>query len=84
MHIKTATFLKEVADEVGIESEVYEGYSGRAMYGKTTTGIVTKDAIALLGEAINWVAGDCGDYDFPADAFSGLKTDSMERDQILY
>lgn len=32
--------IQEVADSNSIELEVYEGYSGRYMYGSTTTGLV--------------------------------------------
>lgn len=44
MDHKLATILKEVAIRGGEDASVYENYSGRAMNGQTTTGLVLEHA----------------------------------------
>lgn len=40
MDHKTAEMLVEAAETIGIDVTLYENYSGRGMYNKTTTGVV--------------------------------------------
>ena len=85
MNAATVNFLKKVADNSGIKASIYDDYSGRGMYGKTTQGIVTDSVIELLGASVMYVLE--GDIDEKEKEFIDLKhlhTDSMGRDEILY
>lgn len=53
-----ANTLVEILSDDGVEAQIYENYSGRGMFGKTTTGIVIDcqigDVLALvIQEALN-------------------------------
>lgn len=61
--------IEEIADEIG--GEVYEGYSGRFMYGKTCLGITCSDVVQCIE-----VAGSKG--------LMGAKYDSLGLDYIVY
>ena len=57
MHVQIAQRLKEEAEKNDIEAKIYYDYSGRGMYGSTTTGIVVQKnhifaLIALM--MVNW------------------------------
>lgn len=53
MTVKLAAKAVEILESLGeYESSVYEGYSGRAMYGEKVTAIVTKAPPVLLGVAL--------------------------------
>jgi len=41
MELQAANALIEQLEEAGYEARLYEGYSGRCMYGKTTYGVTT-------------------------------------------
>lgn len=87
MQLEAAKFLKNVANCAGIEASIYEDYSGRGMFNRTTTGIVTESAIALLGAAIEHVSADAADgmsWDINKWELYKLSTDSMGRNEILY
>lgn len=43
-----AEFFKNAAEEVGLEIEMRDGYSGRGMYGKTTFAVVTDSLSDLI------------------------------------
>ena len=77
-----ADFLKRVADDEGIEAEIYEGYSGRGMYGRETQGITTDDPIGLLCSAIDYAA-HCDQDEVPPMS-GGFRQDSMGFDTIIY
>lgn len=72
-----------ITTQLGTEAEVYEGYSGRGMYGETTTGITINHyndlivAVYLLGcehgQENNEISED----------LSQLNRDSMGRDSII-
>lgn len=72
----------EIICEFG--GEVREGYSGRGMYGKTTTGIVFDsegDFFEAIGEVMEC---DIEDREEVAKAMRNLKTDSMGTGVIYY
>lgn len=41
MQLEQAQELMNFLQDEGYEAELYEGYSGRGMYGNTTTGVTT-------------------------------------------
>jgi hypothetical protein len=53
MKIETATLLKQAADDIGVELELRDDYSGRCMYGATTAAIIgtTTDIIKATAAA---------------------------------
>jgi hypothetical protein len=71
----TVEQAKEILDHLD-EGEVYEGYSGRGMYGKTCVGIVTKESPIKVGYA----AAKAGipEKDLP------LRSDNMGLSTIYY
>lgn len=97
MHDLIARRIVEIAEESGLDLRLQEDYSGRAMYGETTHGVVGSlrdfmQAIVMTEESI---AED--EYDMALDAsgapittqqlvcaMSSIKTDSMGRSTIFY
>jgi gamma-glutamyltranspeptidase len=59
MKESTAKALDKALDEIGLEHEYREDYSGRGMFGKTTHGIVVDKWGDLLA-AVASVAADIG------------------------
>lgn len=86
MEKRVAEFLVELLEDGGKEASLYEGYSGRGMYGKETTGVVLGSFSDLveamwagaprLAEAIE--RGDLPEY------IDGFAKDSMGYDTIIY
>jgi hypothetical protein len=89
MDKKLAETLKNMMENNGEEAEIYEDYSGRAMYGKTTTGLVI-DHAALLLTVIIADAADLTNDDpewGPVSMFENtkqLKMDNMGTQTIIY
>ena len=83
MKIETARLIEDAATELGLAVEVYEGYSGRGMYGRKTAGVVGRrqDIVrATVQAAIEakriYQTGFQEDLDW--------SWDSMGRDEIAY
>lgn len=97
MHDLIARRIVEVAEESGLELRLQEDYSGRAMYGETTYGVVGSlrdfmQAIVMTTESII-EDEQTEDGELPSDAIgvpklvramSSIKTDSMGRSTIFY
>jgi hypothetical protein len=84
MDKKLAEQLVDMLNEEGDEAEVYEGYSGRGMYGNSTTGVTCNSLGTLLSIVIsraNELVNNDGDPIYETTEFS---TDSMGRDTIIY
>lgn len=90
---------KEIAEKLmdyGNNMELYEGYSGRGMYGKTTTAITTDsftDFFDAVGELMLDMVQDAmfrgEEYDIKdaeelAKVLSNLQQDSMGRGMVIY
>src|SRR4051812_40936618 len=91
MKIETAQAIVAAAEEVGLEGvTLYEGYSGRGMYGKTTAAV----CFDRLGDFLAAVARVAADLQFDsaadgrADDFCAelqrLGTDGMGRGTVIY
>jgi len=76
MELPTAIDLVEFLQNEGYEAELYEGYSGRSMYGRTTTGVTT-DARPHSMEAME---EDMESADIDPD----FRSDSMGLSYIYY
>jgi len=48
MQLEQATELVEFLESEGHEAELYENYSGRGMYGNTTTGVTTDASFGTM------------------------------------
>ena len=75
MDVNNAKELVKILQDKGWEAELYENYSGRGMYGKTTTGVTT-DARPNTMDALSEQGGELEDWDY--------RTDSMGLDYIYY
>lgn len=65
-----------------LDGEVYEDYSGRAMYGATCPGITADVTDVKVGFAIATLLGEVGDLaEIMADC---TRTDNMGRSTIFY
>ena len=80
----------EAGDELGVEIQIRERYSGRHMYGETTTGIIYSDNSALL-QSFSYAAAkmieDRGygkEFEEFMEAIPDLKYDSMGQSTIAY
>jgi len=76
MELEQAESMVEFLQNEGYEAELYKGYSGRGMFGKTTTGVTT-DARPATMEALE---DDMEEYDIE----SGYASDNMGLDYIYY
>lgn len=76
----------EILADYNYELEVYEDYSGRGMYGSTTTGIVgsQSDLFSAIGEVM--MSGDEEDIEIVGTALreDTIRTDSMGMQTIFY
>ncbi len=93
MDRKIATLIVAAADQIGgLEVEIYEGYSGRGMMGRETTGISVHNHNTLLqcvALAASQVEEDKDSEDrLTIDEFveglSDVRFDSLGRDMIVY
>ena len=88
MRIETAKALVEASNVYDVELRLYEDYSGRCMYGKTTAGVVgdLSDllvAVAMASQTIAEVEDGCEEDLFLRD-LRGIRQDNMGRDTIWY
>ena len=84
MERKLAEAIIEAMDNSWDEAELYEEYSGRGMYGKTTCGVVAEGIGSVLAMVISnadLFVDDDGEPKFDAGSF---RTDSMGRQIIIY
>jgi hypothetical protein len=87
-----AEFLKGVCDENGAECTIYEDYSGRGMYGETTTGIVVSSVLDVLSAVLEYMADniEVGEQDYwfggtvLRDGLSEFRQDNMGTNTIVY
>lgn len=94
MLLETAKLIVVAAEDIGYEIQLRESYSGRGMYGKTTSGIVCDNLGDFVG-AVAQAAANLADAethvesegmstdDFISDV-SAISTDSMGRSIIIY
>lgn len=75
--------LKEAADGLGVEAEVYANYSGRGMFGAKTYGLVVPSLIELAAIAAEAAADNPRAHEL-AEQLRGLRWDNMARDFIVY
>jgi hypothetical protein len=74
MELETVREIHEALKKKGVSSTIAEGYSGRGMYGKTTTGLVINDSEDAFFTI--QVMGDFGVHD--------ARTDNMGKGIIYY
>ena len=85
MKKKTAVALRNAAEELGVDIEVDNDYSGRGMYGDTTYA-VTVSGVASLATLIA-VAGrsiDSASHEQFVTDMQNLRSDNMGRDYVYY
>lgn len=75
MELKSAEEMIEILQGKGFEAELYERYSGRCMYGNTTTGVTT-DARPYMMEGMTEDGEELEGWDF--------RNDNMGLDYIYY
>lgn len=86
MQLDTAVLLSRAAEDVGVECEVREEYSGRGMFGRTTAALVVESPLVLVGLA----ALIAGERRYPADLedfltnLNNLTWDSMGLSYVVY
>lgn len=97
MKLEHAQRIVRAANDIGLDVTLREDYSGRGMYGKTTTGVVgsQSDIIASIATAAYWLGQDSvqkedirdiedveGDEAF-LEAMGQLVFDNMGRDNLI-
>ena len=75
----TAYLIVDLLSDAGHEAEIYEGYSGRGMYGKETTGITTS---ARPDFVTGLVEGKKDDESFDEDEQKLLNEVSLRGDNM--
>ena len=66
------------------EAEIYEDYSGRGMFGKTTTAVVTDLSSELVVKSIMVDGYSFEDEGFDLDEVTDFKGDSLGLSNIYY
>lgn len=94
MKLEHARAIEDAAGSIGLDVELYEGYSGRCMYGEETTGVVgdLKDIICAIAHAANQMGYDRGylgeeynDDESFLDGIKHIRFDNMGRSRdIVY
>ena len=85
MQKKTAVALRNAAEELGVDIEVDNDYSGRGMFGDTTYAVTVSGVaslatlIAVAGRSMNSASHE----DFVED-MQNLRSDNMGRDLVYY
>lgn len=76
--------LAELICECDYDLELYEGYSGRGMYGETTTGVVCDNLTQILKAVIESADIFVSDDGYPLYTNLNLRWDNLGRGYILY
>ena len=85
MDLQLAKKLVECCNEIGVDAEVYENYSGRGMYGKTTSGITLYCSLGAFISALIVCADMVAEVDEDIrHNLVDMKTDSMGMGIIVY
>lgn len=84
MELELAKKLVELLEDSGEEASLYEEYSGRCMYGRTTAGVVCHG----MGDILKVVIENADQFvedDYPMhDTVGTFRTDSMGMSTIVY
>lgn len=80
---------KELAEAIcnACNCEIYEDYSGRGMYGDTTTGIVVKSEISLITDILRNlrdISEQLDEANIKSIDIRNLCIDSLGHDVIIY
>lgn len=73
-----AEHIVNACNNEGVEARLYENYSGRGMYGKTTMGVVVESLEDVLKAVIN-----CS-YSLKGYGVDCIRSDSLGRNIIIY
>jgi len=88
MQLEVAKKLVASADEVGVELEVLEDYSGRGMFGKSTTAVEFNTVQDLFAAFYSLGMDDGQESEESGESeeinFSSLRIDSLGKSQIIY
>ncbi len=88
MTLPQAKFIIQIVEDAGETAELYENYSGRGMYGKTTFGVTfeVRDAL-IFGILINKIIQLAKDGPYLGkvpDELNNLCIDEVGRGLIIY
>lgn len=85
MELELAKQITWSLNEMGFDAILRKDYSGRGMYGRTTSGVEgnfnTGDALAAVINSADWFVDDDGYSKFNVD---NLRQDSMGLGSIIY
>lgn len=88
MTVEAANFLANALGAMGYNADVYSDYSGRGMYGETTTAVQVRDEFPDISDAIHKQLAYVDDdeleegEDYPDPA--SIRSDSMGLGSIFY
>jgi len=86
MKMKFAKKLTQVAEENGFELSLYEGYSGRGMYGKSTTAVTGSLNSLIMSVAVSSkeIAESDNDFEEFVRSMGMVQKDSMGKDDLVF
>jgi len=85
MQIELAEKLVGVLGDMGHNARVYENYSGRFMYGKSTTGVETDAPITEILRSVIMFADEFVDGDYAIfEEIDGIRVDNLGLNMIYY
>jgi len=85
MDLKLAKTLQGLMEDTGEYAEIFYDYSGRCMYGKSTTGLIVKHIellIAVIIESPDRFVDDDSDPVFPD--VGKIRFDNVGAEKIVY
>jgi len=84
MQLEFAQRLVDTAQSIDVELELYENYSGRGMYGKSTTAVQFDSLSDLMTVIYHLGVQDGENGEDSKEAPSSWKVDSLGRSEIVY
>ena len=84
MDINTAKYIVEIAERIGEDLSLYEGYSGRGMFGETTAAVVgyRGDLDRTIAHIVE--SNDSEGRAFVAKLMRRIRQDNMGKQMIFY
>lgn len=86
--MKAAGYIRSFVSENRDKYEIYEGYSGRNMFGRKCIGVIIRDgssSMKFMMDLTGYLNANVSvDETFDLGAFEGMCTDDLGTDSIVY
>lgn len=84
MNLPLAKFIQNAVEYIGEEANIYENYSGRGMFGKTTAGVVVEHQEFIIQGILEFLKENPRNNALEKIEIDGFRFDNMGRGFIVY